>query len=86
MNRKVILIVVVAGALLVGIFGALIGTRAGDTNCGCRKPSDAGWMGFSIVWFLGSLGAIVLALIWAFKPGYLPGEGFLGQAAAAIRQ
>lgn len=83
MNKSTLLILIVAASFIVAIFGAMIGTKAGAATCDCRKKSDAGWMGFSIVWFMGSVVAIGFALLWAFKPGYA--ENLLSLGAPANR-
>lgn len=75
------LIIIVSASFVIGILGGLIGSRAGDSNCECRKGSDAGWMGFSVVWFMGSIVAIALALVWAFKPGYVEKLLTIGKTA-----
>jgi len=51
------------GILVLSIVGGVIGTRVTrDTDCECRRPSDAGWMGFSITYFILSIVGIILSL------------------------
>jgi len=68
--RKTTWIIVGAVAILVlSIIGGVIGTRSSkDKDCNCRRPTDAGWMGFSITYFILSVvGAIILAVMFFRK-------------------
>jgi hypothetical protein len=63
--KKITLIIIIAvSTLVVGIFGGIIGNKVTKDGCDCRKKNDAGWMGFSTVWFLGSVAAVILSIIF----------------------
>ena len=52
--------------LVLSIVGGVLGSRSSqDKDCQCRRPTDAGWMGFSITYFILSIvGAIILAVMY----------------------
>ena len=54
------------GILILSIIGGVIGTRStDDDDCSCRRKTDAGWMGFSITYFILSVvGAIILTVMF----------------------
>jgi len=60
------IILAAVGILVLSIISGVIGTRSvKDQSCDCRKKSDAGWMGFSITYFiLTIIGSIILAVLY----------------------
>jgi hypothetical protein len=67
-KRTMWIIMIAVGVLVLSIVGGVIGTRsAKDENCQCRKKTDAGWMGFSITYFILTVVAFIILLVLTLR-------------------
>ena len=65
-RRTFWIILAAIGIMVLSILGGVIGSRsAKDSECDCRRQGDAGWMGFSITYFiLTVIGVVAFAIIY----------------------
>lgn len=67
-KRIVLPIIFLVALLTFSIIVGALRTKADSTeDCNCLKKSDAGWRGFSITWFIGSLVGIALVIVAALR-------------------
>ena len=59
-----VIIGIAAAALILSTVVGIFSRRRGDENCDCTSPGDAGWKGFSIMWFILSILGTAGILIW----------------------
>ncbi len=73
-------------ALFISIVVGILGTKSGAADCNCRKKSDAGWLGFSVTWFLTSVAVIILLVIGVGSMATNPKTGLPWLPSSALGQ
>lgn len=63
-------VMMMVGAVVLSILGGVIGSVTNKTECErCATKADTGWLGFSITWFITSIGIIIWLMIQSSKGG-----------------
>lgn len=62
-----VIIGIAVGVITLSIVAGVLGKKAGKADCDCIKPSDAGWRGFSIAWFILSILGVIAIIAFGFK-------------------